>query len=407
MAGLFTSGEQDMLGNIVQQRQQANQALGSGYGKYGGIVQAGAALTDVGADAMTGGKIGSADPRMQQLQGAKAIFTKVAQEMGEVNSAAFYEKLAQELAAQYPEQAQKAAAKAAEVKKEGLQTMLTQQQIASSLASTEATKASTAATTQKALDEKMMRQDLSTLGDNPSEQDIRNVLMKYGDADKIMADLARREAAAARKDAAVEAAKIRAEASKEAARIRADASKQAADARKDTREAERLRFMPKDVAEAIADTAVVVAQDKNLNDILVMLEGDKEKNIKPSVSFAIEDRAWSTLKSAVSIEDKNALAMAKVEKALNAEVNTILQMAKGVQTEGDAKRAREILASALETKTNAGYAQAIRDLKQVKQQVIGKNKAYVSTRGYGDYWDKNVKTTVSDDTGGWSATVVK
>lgn len=117
MAGLFTSGEQDMLGNIVQQRQQANQALGSGYGKYGGIVQAGAALTDVGADAMTGGKIGSADPRMQQLQGAKAIFTKVAQEMGEVNSAAFYEKLAQELSAQYPEQAQKAADKAAEVKK--------------------------------------------------------------------------------------------------------------------------------------------------------------------------------------------------------------------------------------------------------------------------------------------------
>ena len=119
MAGLFTSGEQDMLGNIVQQRQQANQALGSGYGKYGGIVQAGAALTDVGADAMTGGKIGSADPRMQQLQGAKAIFTKVAQEMGEVNSAAFYEKLSQELAAQYPEQAQKAAEEAVKAKKQG------------------------------------------------------------------------------------------------------------------------------------------------------------------------------------------------------------------------------------------------------------------------------------------------
>jgi len=119
MAGLFTSGEQDMLGNIVQQRQQANQALGSGYGKYGGIVQAGAALTDVGADAMTGGKIGSADPRMQQLQGAKAIFTKVAQEMGEVNSAAFYEKLSQELAAKYPEQAQKAAEEAVKAKKQG------------------------------------------------------------------------------------------------------------------------------------------------------------------------------------------------------------------------------------------------------------------------------------------------
>ena len=117
MAGLFSSGEQDLLGNIVQQRQQANQALGSGYGKYGGIVQAAAGMADVGADAMTGGMIGSSDPRMQQLQGAKAIFSKVAQETGEVDSAAFYEKLAQALSAQYPEQAQKAADKAMEIKK--------------------------------------------------------------------------------------------------------------------------------------------------------------------------------------------------------------------------------------------------------------------------------------------------
>jgi hypothetical protein len=117
MAGLFSSGEQDLLGNIVQQRQQANQALGSGYGKYGGIVQAAAGMADVGADAMTGGMIGSSDPRMQQLQGAKAIFTKVAQETGEVNSSAFYEKLAKALSAQYPEQAQKAADKAMEIKK--------------------------------------------------------------------------------------------------------------------------------------------------------------------------------------------------------------------------------------------------------------------------------------------------
>lgn len=117
MAGLFTSGEQDMLGNIIQNRQQANQALGSQYGKYGGIVQAGAALTDVGSDAITGGKIGSADPRMQQMQEVKGIFSQVAAEVGNTSSAAFYDKLAQALSAKYPEQAQKAADKAMEVKK--------------------------------------------------------------------------------------------------------------------------------------------------------------------------------------------------------------------------------------------------------------------------------------------------
>ena len=117
MAGLFSSSEQDLVGNIMTQRQQANQALGSGYGKYGGIVQAAGGLIDTGTDAMFGGKVGAADPRMQQLQDVKAIFAQVTKETGEVNSSAFYEKLAQALSAKYPEQAQKAADKAMEVKK--------------------------------------------------------------------------------------------------------------------------------------------------------------------------------------------------------------------------------------------------------------------------------------------------
>lgn len=116
MAGLFSSGEQDMLGNIVQGRQQANQALGSPYGKYGGIVQAGAALADVGADAMFGGKTGASDPRMQQMNEVKNIFAQVSQEVGTTTSAAFYEKLSQALSEKYPEQAQKAADKAMEIK---------------------------------------------------------------------------------------------------------------------------------------------------------------------------------------------------------------------------------------------------------------------------------------------------
>lgn len=126
MAGLFSSGEQDMLGNIVQQRQQANQALGSQYGKYGGIVQAGAALADVGADAITGGRIGSSDPRMQQVQEVKSIFSQVASEVGSSTSSTFYEKLSQALATKYPEQAQKAAEEAVKVKKDEAELAKTQ-----------------------------------------------------------------------------------------------------------------------------------------------------------------------------------------------------------------------------------------------------------------------------------------
>ena len=115
MAGLFSSGEQDMLGNIVQQRQQANQALGSGYGKYGGIVQAAGGLIDTGTDAMFGGKVGAADPRMQQMNEVKNIFSQVAMEVGNTTSAAFYNKLAQAWSAKFPEQAAKAAEKAKEL----------------------------------------------------------------------------------------------------------------------------------------------------------------------------------------------------------------------------------------------------------------------------------------------------
>lgn len=117
MAGMFSSGEQDMLGNIAQERQRANQALGSGYGKYGGIVQAAAGMSDTMGDAIAGGGMGASDPRMQQMNEVKNIFSQVALEVGTTTSAAFYEKLAQALSAKYPEQAQKAADKAKEVEK--------------------------------------------------------------------------------------------------------------------------------------------------------------------------------------------------------------------------------------------------------------------------------------------------
>ena len=117
MAGMFSSGEQDMLGNIAQERQRANQALGSGYGKYGGIVQAAAGMSDTMGDAIAGGGMGASDPRMQQMNEVKNIFAQVALEVGTTTSAAFYEKLAQALSAKYPEQAQKAADKAKEVEK--------------------------------------------------------------------------------------------------------------------------------------------------------------------------------------------------------------------------------------------------------------------------------------------------
>lgn len=117
MAGMFTGDTENMLGSITQQRQQANQALGSPYGKYSGIVQAGAGMVDTMSDLMYGGKEGASDPRMRAIEETKNIAMQVASEVGNATSSAYYEKLAQALSAKYPDKAQKAADKAMEVKK--------------------------------------------------------------------------------------------------------------------------------------------------------------------------------------------------------------------------------------------------------------------------------------------------
>ena len=117
MAGLFSSNEQDVLGTIMQQRNQSNQALGSGYGKYGGIVQAGAGMADIGGDAMFGGATGASDPRMIEQQEVKAIFSQAATQTGNSTSPEFFMALSELLAAKFPEQSKKAAEQADEVKK--------------------------------------------------------------------------------------------------------------------------------------------------------------------------------------------------------------------------------------------------------------------------------------------------
>ena len=172
MAGLFSSGEQDLLGNIMTQRQQANQALGSGYCKYGGIVQAAGGLIDTGTDAMFGGKVGAADPRMQQLQGAKAIFAKVAKEMVDVKSPAFFERLSQELqAGGYPEQAQKAADEAMRRKKQGYEMGAMER-------------------------DENYRKELTSLGANPTTAQLAALDQKYGNVEGVRAAATAAEAKA-------------------------------------------------------------------------------------------------------------------------------------------------------------------------------------------------------------------
>jgi hypothetical protein len=175
MAGLFSSSEQDLLGNIMTQREQANQALGSGYGKYGGIVQAAGGLIDTGTDAMFGGKVGAANPRMQQMSKVKDIFAKVTKELGDVKSPAFYERLSQELqAAGFPEQAQKAADEAVRQKKQGYEMGAMER-------------------------DENYRKELALLGANPTTAQLAALDQKYGNVEGVRAAATAAEAKAEKK----------------------------------------------------------------------------------------------------------------------------------------------------------------------------------------------------------------
>lgn len=249
--------------------------------------------------------------------------------------------------------------------------------------------------------QKDFMKEVSELPANASNEQLRGIAIKFGDPTTIIADITRQEAAQYRKETAAEAAQLRKEQTIEAARIRAEAAKEAARIRAESRndaltmqQAYKMANMPKDVAEALAGNVSLSSKINRFDNLLVMLEGKKDATGKvieePSVNFNPVSRLKSWSMSKVGNPDQNALNIATIRKAVNSMVNEILMAAKGVQTEGDAQRAKQILVDVNEMDSNEGMANAIRELMQIQRDVLAKNNAYVAARGYGDVVPKGV-----------------
>ena len=370
MAGLFSSDSNDLLTRITQERQQANQALGAPYGKYSGIVSTGAGLADIGADAMRGGGVGASDPRMQQMNEVKNIFAQVGMQVGNTSSPEFYKALSQAFTQKgFADQAQKASEKATEVEASATDLELKKQQLATAKLSADK--------------EAAMRKDLTALGEKATDDQIRGVIMKYGDASTIIADLSRRDVARQNAEARKDAANIAAQARKDALAQRAQ---------------DKALNKPKDVAEKEALTATIQAESGVIDRYLPMLEGkrDDQGNLieKPTVDFSLGGKTAAWLDSFSGNPKQSTLQMGSIQKTLLRQANLILQAAKGTQTEGDAQRAYDSLTSAFERNSNAGIAQALKELKDVQGTVITSNNAYIKARGYGTEdagWSISVK----------------
>jgi len=385
MAGLFSSNEQDMLGTIMQQRGQSNQALGSGYGKYGGIVQAGAGMADIGGDAMFGGATGASDPRMIEQQEVKAIFSQASTQTGNSTSPEFYMAFSELLAAKFPEQSQKAMEQAQKVKQEALKTKQVQQQMAGetldqALTQTQINKATISS--KQAADLKV---ELGNLGENPTDEQLNKVLLKYGDPTTLLNNLQRKQTAKIAAESRADSVRYQAQARRDAAQVRADAAKEA---RLD-RASAKLLNKPKDVAEMESANVVLRNNSNNLDKALVMLEGtkDKEGNVitKPTVNFALTGQLSSAIDSLIpgSTLSDSTKNMASIRKIISKQVQLILQASKGTQTEGDAQRASDNISNFLERNSNDGMANAIRELQDLQNLTLEANDAYVSSRGYG------------------------
>ena len=107
---------------------------------------------------------------------------------------------------------------------------------------------------------------------------------------------------------------------------------------------------------------------------------------KPTVTFGLGSSIASGVSSAVSNPTDNALQQASLRRFVDSEVNDLLLAAKGTQTEGDAKRAKERVMTALDKNSNAGVYAALADLKKTKERTIKGLNTYVGsmeTKGKG------------------------
>jgi hypothetical protein len=227
--------------------------------------------------------------------------------------------------------------------------------------------------------ENKLRTQLSTLGPNATEEQIRGVLVQYGDPDKVLAALTtaatRAEDRTARADAAKLAADARTDAAKLANEARIDAARIQAEARVDAaREAGATRLQiaqlqaqnKRDLAALatslkgpkVLSSALQKEEDKELE--LVDSLTARSESLQPALASLTPDPV--TKKSPLSLgpisnlryQAQNAAgnstpesrAYAQLQRSVQEATNLKTDAAKGVQTDRDVLRfANELIAA--------------------------------------------------------------
>ena len=197
---------------------------------------------------------------------------------------------------------------------------------------------------------------LGALPDNATDAQIRATIRQNGGDPKIiLQDITR-----------VETARLAKEAKEEAARLAAEARRSVSDA--------KLAQMPKDVAEKVTANIAIEAGVSRMDNLITKID-------KGEVNFTVLDSFWAKANAMLGNFTPEGKLAADTKAEIKAQANLVLQNAKGVQTEGDAQRAYDLIINDLEKNSTAGVKSALSRLKAQQELTIKANKEYARRRG--------------------------
>jgi hypothetical protein len=197
---------------------------------------------------------------------------------------------------------------------------------------------------------------LGALPDNATDAQIRATIRQNGGDPKIiLQDITR-----------VETARLAKEAKEEAARLAAEARRSVSDA--------KLAQMPKDVAEKVTANIALENGVARMDNLITKID-------KGEVNFTVLDSLWAKANAMLGNFTPEGKLAADTKAEIKAQANLVLQNAKGVQTEGDAKRAYDLIINDLEKNSTAGVKSALSRLKAQQELTIKANKEYARRRG--------------------------
>jgi hypothetical protein len=320
----------------------------------------GAAMTYAGAKGFgsaLGGAMGIEDPQLKLISARNAI----AQQIDQTNPESIL-KGAQMLAQAGDQQGAMALAQYA--RQSQSEMALTQQRKAA-----EQSSLATAAKTQLSIkQEEQLRDELSKLPQNASQDDVLSIVTKYGSPDKVLAalqasadksaaNIARTEAAQLANQARIDAAKVAADAKIEAARMQGATALQIAQMRADS--ARELRMLtaslkgPKVLAPGLQKEEdkelelvdSLTARESSLAPAIASLTPDPKTGKPPLELGPVNNLRYQAQNAAgnSTVESRNYAALQRsVQEATNLKTDA----AKGVQTDKDVLRfANELIAA--------------------------------------------------------------